>query len=1033
MKLEIQKGIIAWFANNAVAANLLMVGIVATGLLVAQNIKQEIYPTYETDTVEVDVDYRGASPEEVEQSVILPVESEIRGMELVRRLRSVAREGNGEVEIELKPGFDRNRALQEVTAAVQRVSTFPDDVEPPVIRLGTGRRREVLRMAVFGQVDQPTLIQFARQLEDSLLAEPGIGLVRMRGVPKPEVIVEIPQERLRALNLTLGQVAQTLEESALDVPAGMLKTPSGDILLKTKERRDYASEFGNLPIVSRPDGSKVFLQDIATIEDGFEETDNENYFERGRAVTLSVYSSELQSPIAVAETVHRFIKKIRPTLPPTVNLQVTWDRSISYKERVNLLMRNGAIGLLLVLLALGFFLELRVAFWTAIGIPVAIVGSLILMPWMDATINMISLFGFIVTLGIVVDDAVVVGEDIFHKISEGMSRTEAAVLGARQMSVPVVFAVATNIIAFMPLLFVPGQIGQFFEILPAVVIAVFTVSLVECLLILPAHLAGKHEESKSDSLFGRFDQFQTNLRLKLDNFLEKSYSPFLDAVLKFRYLTLAIFVSGLVIIVSWMLSGRINFTFRPSIQTDFVQAEIELPSGTPVSRTREVCFAIEAAGRRALARTGEKDILNGIFTEVADGSTNAGEVSIMLVPQSQRKISSEGLVKLWREEIPEIQDVESIFFDWIFGPGGEREIDVQLAHSNIATLRQAANDVADAISPYPGVVDVKKSFGRQMPMYTFEIKPEGQSLGVTARDLGRQIRHAFYVAEAIRQPRNREEVRVMVRLPREDRRSMSGLEDLLIRAPKGGEIPIAEAARITETKAPVRIERVDGGRVVNVTANVLAGVTSGNRVLGAFSKKELPKILEKYPGLRYSFEGEQREQREAIGNLVWGLLGSLFLIYGIMAALLRSYVQALIVLLTLPWSLAGAAIGHFLLGFDLSIFSVFGMIALCGMVVNGAFVLSITRNRYQERGDDPATITRNAALRRFRPILLTAITTFLGLGPIILETSIQALFLVPMAISLGIGTVVSVFVTLLLIPACYKILEDVTGSNLPKD
>lgn len=1027
MKPEIHKGIIAWFAHNSVAANLLMFGIVATGLLVAQNIKQEIYPTYETDTVEVDIDYRGASPEEVEQSVILPVEAEIRGMELVRRLRSVAREGNGEVEIEIKPGFDRNRALQEVTAAVQRVSTFPDDVEPPEIRLGTGRRREVLRMAVFGQVDQPTLIQFARQLEDSMLAEPGIGLVLMRGVPKPEVIVEIPQERLRALNLTLGQVAQTLEESALDVPAGMLKTPSGDIILKTKERRDFASEFGNLPIVNRPDGSKVFLRDIAKIEDGFEETDNENYFEGRRAVTLSVYSSEMQSPIAVAESVHRFIKRIRPTLPPTINLQVTWDRSISYKERVDLLLGNGVLGLLLVLLALGFFLELRVAFWTAIGIPVAIVGSLILMPWMDATINMISLFGFIVTLGIVVDDAVVVGEDIFHKISEGMSRKEAAVLGARQMSVPVFFAVATNIIAFMPLLFVPGQIGQFFEILPAVVIAVFTVSLVECLLILPAHLAGKHSESESASLLGKFDQFQTNLRLKLDDFLEKFYSPFLDTVLKFRYLTLAIFVSGLVVIVSWMLSGRINFTFRPSIQTSFVQAEIELPSGTPVNRTREVCFAIEAAGRRALERTGEKGILNGIFTEVADGSTNAGEVSIMLVPQSQRKISSEELVKLWREEIPEIPDVESIFFDWIYGPGGEREIDVQLAHSNIETLRQAANDVANAISPYPGVVDVKKSFGRQMPMYTFEIKPEGQSLGVTAQGLGRQIRHAFFGAEAIRQPREREEVRVMVRLPREDRRSMSGLEELLIRTPGGGEIPIAEAARITETQAPVRIERVDGGRVVNVTANVLAGVTSGNRVLGAFSKKELPEILEKYPGLRYSFEGEQREQREAVANLVWGLLGSLFLIYAIMAALLRSYVQALIVLLTLPWSLAGAVIGHYALGFDLSIFSVFGMIALCGMVVNGAFVLSITRNRYRERGDDPATITRISALRRFRPILLTAITTFLGLGPMILETSIQALFLVPMAISLGIGTVVSVFVTLLLIPACYGILEDVTG------
>jgi multidrug efflux pump subunit AcrB len=1004
-----------------------MIAIVATGLIVAKNIRQEVYPVYETNTVEIDMDYRGASPEEVERSVILPIEAELRGMELVRRLVSVAREGNATVDVEIMPNFDRNRALQEITAAVQRVSLFPDDVEPPVITLGSGRRREVMRIAIYGDIDEQSLISYARQMEDGLLAEPGIALVDLRGARRPEILVEVPQERLRALNLTLDDIAREIDTAALDVPAGTMRTPAGDILLRTTERRDFASEFAELPILSTADGSRVRLSDIATIVDGFEERERENYFNRQRAVSLAVFSSETQPPLEVARAVRRFVEKRQPNLPPSIKIALSRDRSVDYRERVTLLLKNGATGLILVLIALGFFLELRVAFWTAIGIPVSILGSLILMPMMDATINMISLFGFIITLGIVVDDAVVVGEDIFHKMSQGMSRRDAAVAGARQMTVPVIFAVSTNIIAFLPLLFVPGEIGQFFKILPAVVIAVFTVSLVECLLILPSHLAFSHAKEEAKTWFGRFDRLQTRFRNRLDAAMEAFYRPLLQTAMRLRYLTVAVFVAALLIMGAWIASGRIDFIFRPAIETDFVQAEIELPSGTPVDRTRVVTFEIEDAARRALEKTGEKDILVGFLTEVAESGSNTGEVNVMLVPQSQRTITAEEFVHLWREEIGEIPDLESLFFDWLIGPGGEAEIDIQLAHPETDTLRHAADEVAEAIARYPGVEDIRKSFGRQMPQLNFEIKPEGRSLGITARDLGQQIRHSFYGAEALRQPRDRQELRVMVRLPEADRRSMSGLEELLVRTPDGGEIPIAQAATITEASAPVRIERVDGGRVVNVTANVLPDVTTGNRVLNAFSKQELPEILAGYPGLRYSFEGEQREQRDAMSELLWGLVASLFAIYAIMAALLRSYAQAFVVLLTIPWGLSGAVVGHEFLGFELSIFSVFGMIALCGMVVNGAFVLAITRNRYFEEGEDPALVTEHAALRRFRPILLTAITTFLGLGPMIFEKSTQALFLVPMAISLGIGTLVSTFVILLLIPSLFRIIEDFSG------
>ncbi|MDF1814126.1 MAG: efflux RND transporter permease subunit [Verrucomicrobiales bacterium] len=1024
---EGKKGIIAWFAANAVASNLLMIGIIVTGLLVARDIRQEVYPIYELDTVEVDMDYRGASPEEVEQSVILPIEAELRGLELVRRVVSVAREGSAYVEVEISPGFDRNRALQEVTSAVQRVSLFPDEVEPPIISLGSGRRREVVRISVFGDLDEQTLINFARQMEDGLLAEPGISIVQLRGVRRPEILVEVPQQKLRSLGITLNDVANAIEETALDVPAGTLRTPGGDILLRTAERRDFASEFAEIPILSTTNGSQVRLSEIARIEDGYEESERENYFNGQRAVSIAIYSSESQQPLEVAAAARRFVGKQRPNLPESVNIRLSRDRSLDYKERITLLLHNGAAGLILVLIALGLFLELRVAFWTAIGIPVSILGSLVLMPMMDASINMISLFSFIITLGIVVDDAVVVGEDIFHKMSQGMSRQAAAIHGAHQMLIPVLFAVATNIIAFLPLLFVPGEIGQFFRILPAVVIAVFTVSLVECLFILPAHLAHSRKAKNRKTLFSRFDALQTRFRDKLDAGMENLYRPVLDFAIRVRYLTTAFFVACLLVVIAWLASGRIDFIFQPAIETDFIQAEIELPSGTPVDRTREVVFEVEDAARRALEKTGEKDILIGFMAEVAESGSNTGESSVVLVPQNQRKISGSEFVDLWREEIGTIADIESLFFDWLYGPGGEAEIDIQLAHPEIPVLRHAADEVAEAVARYPGVADVRKSFGRQMPQLNFEIKPEGRSLGITSRDLGQQIRNSFYGAEALRQPRDRQEVRVMVRLPESDRRSMSGLDNLLIRSPAGGEIPIGQAAKITETSAPVKIERVDGGRVVNVTANVIAGVTTGNRVLGAFSKSELPAILERYPGLRFSFEGEQREQRDAMHELLWGLVASLAAIYVIMAALLRSYVQSGIVLLTIPWGLAGAIIGHILLDFEISIFSVFGMIALCGMVINGAFVMAMTRNRYIEENRMNGEETRQCALRRFRPILLTAITTFLGLGPMIFETSKQALFLVPMAISLGIGTLVSTFVVLLLIPAVFRIYEDFTG------
>lgn len=1022
-------GVMAWFARNHVAANLLMIAVVVIGLLVARGIRQEIYPTFTLDAVEIEMDYLGASPEEVEQSIILPIETELRGMDLIRKVTSVAREGSADVRAELVPGTDRNRGLQEITAAIQRIRLFPDEAEAPEISLDNGRRRGVLYVSIYGDLDERALVQFAREIEAGLLSEPEVSMVEFRGMRRPEIHVEISKEKLRSLGLRLEDIARAIDASALDVPAGSIKSASGDILLKTTERRHLAREFDEIAVISRTDGSRILLRDIAEVKDGFEESQRENYFEGQPSISMSVYNSETQSPIAVANAVQRFIEREQANLPPSVGMRITYNRANSYKERVDMLIMNGALGLLLVVLALGLFLELRVAFWTAAGIPVSILGSLFLLPAMDASINMISLFGFIVTLGIVVDDAVVVGEDIFHKMSQGMSRLEASIAGVKAMSVPVVFAVSTNIIAFLPLLFVPGETGRFFYVLPAVVIAVFTVSLIECLLILPAHLA---HQSKAGWLrwFEPFQRWQTRLRVKIDDAIDRWYSPVVHTAVRYRYLTVGIFVGALLLAGGYIFSGRVNFAFRPSIETPFVQAEIELPSGTPVNRTREVAFEIERAARRAIEKTGETNILVGVSTSVAESSSSDCEVSVRLVAQSQRKITGSEFANLWREEIPDIPDLESVFFDYLIGPGGSAEIDVQISHPDVALLREAATEAAAMLQKYPGVEDVRKGFGREMPQFNFEITPDGRSLGITARELGQQIRHAFVGVEALRQPRERDELRVMALYPESERRSRGSLENMLIRVPGGGEIPLHQAARVIPTTAPVRIERMDGARVHNVTANVIPGVTTGNKVLSAFSAKEMVALQNKYPGVRFQFEGEQREQREALSNLSWGLLGSLFAVFAIMASLLRSYVQAVIVLLMIPWSLAGAVMGHVLMGFDLSVFSIFGMIALCGMVVNGAFVMAITRNDYLRVGKPAAEAIVLAAQRRFRPILLTAITTFLGLLPMIFETSIQALFLVPMAIALGMGTLVSAVVVMTFIPAAMVIASELKIESL---
>jgi len=636
---------------------------------------------------------------------------------------------------------------------------------------------------------------------------------------------------------------------------------------------------------------------------------------------------------------------------------------------------------------------------------------------------MVSLFAFIITIGIIVDDAVVVGENIYYYREKGLPPLKASIEGVREMSTVVIFAVLTNIIAFIPLLFVPGTTGKFFSILPAVVLSVFMISLVECLFVLPSHLAYDRPERERGAV-GFLNKVPHFFERGLHHFIENYYSPLLRFSVKNRYVTTIAFLAVLVIAYAYWDSGRIDFSFRPRIQTDQIDAEVTLPYGAPIEDVRRIARLIEEGGLRAIDKSGGRKILKGVMADVGRNGSNKAEVNFFLVPQDERTITTREFSVLWRQEVGDIAGLESLFFDYLVGPGGSAAINVELTHPDSVTLEHAASDLARAVAEYEGVTDIDDGYARGKLQFDFTMHSEGRSLGLTARDLGTQVRHAFYGAESLKQQRGRDEVKVRVRLPESERTSLYSMEELMVRTPDGGEIPLARAAEFRSGRAYTEINRVDGKRVLNVTANVIPGVANENKILANLNTGFFQELAAKYPGLRYSFEGRQRESRKALRELFYGLGFALLAIFTLLAVLFRSYIQAVLVMVSILFGLASALAGHVIMGYDLSVISLFGMIALCGIVINGGLVLTVTANRMHEAGDSIFDAAVNAGVRRLRPIMLTAFTTFIGLAPMIFETSVQARFLIPMAISLGYGILFATLVILILQPALIVIHHD---------
>lgn len=1038
------KAAIRWMAHNHVAANILMFVLIVGGLIKGFSIKQEVFPEIDLDRVQVTVAYPGAGPEEVEEGILRRIEENLSGVDGIEEIRSTASEGGGVVTAEVASGEDPDLVLQDIKAEVDRIVTFPEDAEKPVIAKLVNRA-EVISVVVYGEVSDRALREQAEEIREELLAKPGITQVDLSGVRPYEISIEIPEENLRRYGLTLEEVARRIRSASLDLPGGTIKTRGGEILLRTKERRYFGPEYADITVVTNPDGTQVKLADIARVRDTFEETDVFAWFDGVPAAMVKVFRVGDQKPIEVSNLVKDYVERKKSRVPESVNIAVWFDTSEIYQSRINLLLKNACLGLTLVLIILGLFLEIRLALWVMLGIPISFFGAMLLMPTMDVSINMISLFAFILALGILVDDAIVVGENIFEHRQRGKPYLEAATDGTVEVGIPVIFAVLTTMAAFLPLVFVTGMMGKFIRVIPLVVIALLLMSLVESLFVLPAHLSGGRPNNQArGGFFGAVERVRLGFGKHLDRFQSGTYRPFLTRCLRNRYLTVATGIAVLFLALGIVRGGILKFTFMPEVEGDLVIASVKMPPGTPAKETERVSGFVVQEGKKIVEEFDRNkgdgnSIMRNLFSLVGSTLARVGpeggqissashisEIAMLLTESKERGVSAADVASRWREAVGDLPGVDSLTFtSSLFEVGSD--IDVRAAHADFDVLESVAGSIKRSLAGYPGVGDIEDSLSRGKRELKIHLRPEARTLGVTEEGLGRQIRSAFYGAEALRLQRGRNEVKVMVRYPEEDRRKLWNLESMRIRTPDEGEIPLASAATVSEGWGFSSIQRTDRKRVVNVSARVDASVANAQEILEDLQANLFPKLAVDYPGLTFDLVGEEKERKESMESMKKGFTMALIGIFALLAVPFRSYSQPLLIMAAIPFGMVGAVIGHMIMGFSLSILSIFGIVALAGVVVNDSLLLIDTINIKRREGSELLPALLDGGMRRFRPILLTSLTTFFGLSPMILETSVQAQFLIPMAISLGFGILFATGITLLLIPCFYMILEDARG------
>ncbi len=1077
-----RRGLLSWFASNHVAANLVMLFLIVAGLLSLSQMKIEFFPELEINWITVTVPHPGATPDDVEQSICQRVEEAVKEVDYVKKINAVATEGVGTIFVEFQRYADMDKALDDVKQAVDRITTFPEEAEEPQV-MQFSNRTQVLQLALYGDVPRRTLKEQAETVRDDLttgrasrmasahnswwegvvtaIRPPrGISTVNVSGLPPYEISIEVSERALRRHDLSFEQVAAAVRRSSLDLPAGTIKTDGGEILVRTKGQRYRGGEYEDVVILTRPDGTSVRIGDVARVIDGFEDTDEAVRFNGQPAVLLDIFRVGEQDTLEIAKTVSRYADLMADRLPEGMGIAEYNNQALLLKDRINLLLRNGGIGLVLVFIILACFLDLRLAFWTMMGIPMSFLGAFVLLPHFDVSVNMISLFAFIVVLGIVVDDAIVVGEAIFahRQQDKDATRLEAAIRGVREMAAPVTMAIATTIAAFFPLLMGEGTWFQILRLIPIVVISVLLISLIEAFLVLPSHLSG----GRIGGHGGVIARFQALVRRSLNHVIERYYAPVLRVAVRWRYATLAVGVAVLTVTGAFVGGGHIKQEFFPQIEADNIVAALTMPQGTRAAQTEAILQRMEDAARKVEAEfgdpngpplfkhmiatvgshpmIGQMEQRGGAMSRESSGG-HLGEINIELLGSEQRNISSVDLANRWREVVGEVPGATALKFSGQFLASDA--ISIELAHRNRATLERAADQMEQFLRGYDGVADISDNLveGKRQ-IEVVGLTPLGRALGLRREDVARQLRSAFHGNESQRIQRGRDEIKVMVRYSEDERRSLEQVDRMRMRLPDGTETPFTDVAELVYSRDYAVIYRTDRRRTVAITAETDEAVTSSNQINNELRARFLPDLMRRHPGLTWSMEGEEKEKNDAMSSLQGNFAVALLAIYALLAAQFRSYVQPLIIMVAIPFGLVGAVLGHMSMAFvslafggpfeaiPLSFMSFFGIVALTGVVVNDSLIMIDLINRRRREGASVAEVIEEAGTRRFRPILLTTLTTFGGLMPMILEQSLQAQFLIPMAVSLGFGVVFATLITLLLVPTLYMIVWDMRRAAL---
>ena len=1046
-----REGIIGWFVRNHVAANLMMFAIIGLGLYSGLNLRQQTTPDFDLNYVSVRVPYLGAAPEEVEEGVVIKIEEAIQDTKGIKKIKSTSSEGIGSVRAEVEIGADINEVLNEIKAKVDAISTFPELTEKPVVykvEIPTG----ILFVSIYGDLDEYQRKNIAEEMKDELLNFPEIKSINLLGDRNFEISIEVTENTLREYDLTMSEISAAIRASSIDLPGGRIRTDGGDILLRTKGQVYTGEEFGALVLRTYPDGSRLLLSDIANIDDGFVESRSWGRFNGQSTLDMEILAAQAENEIETADRVKEYISEKSSSLPEGINLEVWGDRSIYLQDRLDMMSKNMLQGAILVFIVLSLFLRLKVAIWAVIGIPIAFFGALWLMPVgpFPVTINMISLFGFIMVLGIVVDDAIIIGESIYTKIRADGHSIENVIKGAQKVALPATFGVLTTIAAFAPMLFVTGFAGPFFKAMSVVVILCLFFSIIESKLILPAHLAyAKIDEINEEEIFSPYSNipwykrpsrlFQRANRLvqnNLHSIIENKYAPLIEKAVRNRGLTIATFLSALIIIIGILNSGITKFVLFPEVPGDYVVVELTMIDGSSAESRDEVINRIEQAALdindewlekypNDLPPINKMGAYTGGMTELGTpvGGDNIG-LLVAELPFENRKVSVLELENMWRDKVEDMPGVKKLTFDSGRNIGGGSSISFNILGEDIKQLEEASKQLERKLTEYEGVFDIRSSLNVGGEEIKLDIKPQAESLGLSMASVGRQVRQAFYGEEAQRIQRGKNEIKVMVRYPEEDRTSIGNLESMRIRNNNGDEIPFSSVATASFGKAYSSIIRENGIRVVTVSADADSSTVEPRRVISDITENYIPEMRDKFPQLKFDLEGSSSETVKLVQELTNASIAALFLIYILIAIPLKSYLQPIIIMSVIPFGLIGAVIGHIVLNEAISMFSLFGLVALAGVVVNDSIIMVDFINKARQEGMDIIQAVVNSGTQRFRAIILTSLTTAIGLMPIMTETSTQAQFVIPMAISIAFGIVFATVITLFLVPCLYVLQDD---------